>query len=444
MAAGNPQAEAGKLRRALGDMAALSSLPALWLNADERQIAETLSEALLRVLDLDAVCISLAGDAEPVQAERLGGDGPPGFAKLIEDTFPDGSEPFSVRSVGPHGALRCSCLQLGLTGDARLYAAAARPTFPTDTEHLSLSMAANLAVVALKRAGVERALRAQTDALNRERDAVSALNRSLANERNQLRRLFEQAPGFMALFTGPEHVFELCNASYVRLAGERDFIGRSIRDVFPDLQGQGFFELLDEAYGSGRPYVATAAALDIRRMHDGPLERRYVDFIYQPIFDERGEVSGIFAEGHDVTEQTLAAEHRKLLINELNHRVKNTLATVQSVAHQTLSGAASLREAKATLTARLVALSNAHDVLTRENWLGANLGEVVADAMRPHDDAHRSRILIEGAPLDVGPRTALAISMALHELATNAVKYGALSNDTGTVAIRWSVQPDQQ
>jgi two-component sensor histidine kinase len=139
-----------------------------------------------------------------------------------------------------------------------------------------------------------------------------------------------------------------------------------------------------------------------------------------------------------VTERVLAANHRQLLINELNHRVKNTLATVQSLAHQTLREARTLPDAKTTLTARLVSLSRTHDVLTRENWAGAEIGEIVDQAMTAQVGPAQKRITAKGPKLMLGPRAALALSMALHELGTNALKYGALSNDGGVVCIGWS------
>ncbi|HEY8381013.1 MAG TPA: sensor histidine kinase [Microvirga sp.] len=135
-----------------------------------------------------------------------------------------------------------------------------------------------------------------------------------------------------------------------------------------------------------------------------------------------------------------AAEHQKLLIDELNHRVKNTLATVQSITIQTLRTADTTQDAKEALERRLLALSRAHDVLTQESWEGANLMDVVRRALEPYQVHGESRLHITGPQVRLTPRMSLALAMALHELATNAVKYGALSNKSGIVRVSWKVQ----
>lgn len=133
------------------------------------------------------------------------------------------------------------------------------------------------------------------------------------------------------------------------------------------------------------------------------------------------------------------AAHQRLLIDELNHRVKNTLATVQSIATQTLRNAETTVDAYAALETRLLALSRAHDVLTRESWEGADLVEVVREAVAPFRSRASERFRIAGPEVRLCPRMSLAIAMAIQELATNAVKYGALSNTAGAVRIDWSV-----
>jgi PAS domain S-box-containing protein len=162
----------------------------------------------------------------------------------------------------------------------------------------------------------------------------------------------------------------------------------------------------------------------------------------EPYCDPRtGEIVRWFGVSIDIHDRRIAQEHQQLLINELNHRVKNTLATVQSVASQTLRNAGSAEQAKEALEARLFALSRAHDVLTRENWEGADLYDIVEQAVAPYSSRGEDRLHLEGARVRVPPRMALAVAMALQELATNAVKYGALSNEAGTITIAWSVHP---
>ncbi|WP_262297864.1 sensor histidine kinase [Microvirga sesbaniae] len=135
-----------------------------------------------------------------------------------------------------------------------------------------------------------------------------------------------------------------------------------------------------------------------------------------------------------------AAEHQALLIGELNHRVKNTLATVQSIVMQTLRTNVTSAQAKEAIQMRLLALSRAHDVLTRESWEGADLIEVVTRALEPYEAVNENRLHIAGPHVRLTPRMSLALAMALHELATNAVKYGALSNKLGIVDVSWTVQ----
>jgi len=141
----------------------------------------------------------------------------------------------------------------------------------------------------------------------------------------------------------------------------------------------------------------------------------------------------------DISERKRWEEHQQLLINELNHRVKNTLATVQSITSQTLRNAPTTDEAKQALESRLFALSRAHDVLTRENWEGAGLVEIIWEALSPYRHEREDRLRMEGPDVRLSPRMALAIAMALQELATNAVKYGALSNQEGKLRITWSL-----
>ncbi|MHB8471651.1 MAG: sensor domain-containing protein [Gammaproteobacteria bacterium] len=136
----------------------------------------------------------------------------------------------------------------------------------------------------------------------------AALLKAAQNSANQLRQMFDQTPSFMALLKGPDHIFELANATYQRLVGGRDVIGKSVREAIPEADSQGFLKLLNEAYSSGEAYVGSDTPLLLPEQPDGSGGQRYLDFVYQPVKDRHGKVSGIFVEGIDVTERKRAAD----------------------------------------------------------------------------------------------------------------------------------------
>jgi two-component sensor histidine kinase len=139
----------------------------------------------------------------------------------------------------------------------------------------------------------------------------------------------------------------------------------------------------------------------------------------------------------DISERKRADSQRELLLEELNHRVKNTLAVVQGIAHQTFNGSEVLRQAKVAFEGRLIALAAAHNLLTLSNWQEASLEQLASDALQARS-ANRDRVHLTGPATLLPPKEALAITMALHELCTNAMKYGALSNDDGRIELSWS------
>ncbi len=159
-----------------------------------------------------------------------------------------------------------------------------------------------------------------------------------------------------------------------------------------------------------------------------------------PLFDAAGEITEWFGAASDVTERH-SAEHRlRLVVNELNHRVKNNLAMIQAIASQTFRHAESVTQAQADFTSRIMALAQANDLLTGERGVGASLRGVVEQAMRPHFKDDPTRCDIDGPDVKLSPKTALSLSIAMHELTTNALKYGAWSVPTGKVAITWNRQ----
>ena len=196
------------------------------------------------------------------------------------------------------------------------------------------------------------------------------------------------------------------------------------------------------------------------KTHEWPLVRalrgeriRAEDILYQrgdgtrswvrssaaPIRDRTGRITSALVAIYDIDPEKRAEEHRTLLMNELNHRVKNTLATVQSIAAQTLRSGGISTELRETFERRLIALSSAHNVLTQQSWEGAELHDIVARALNFSEGDGAARFDISGPNIWLAPKAALALAMTFHELATNAAKYGALSNEEGRIKLTWAV-----
>jgi PAS domain S-box-containing protein len=177
----------------------------------------------------------------------------------------------------------------------------------------------------------------------------------------------------------------------------------------------------------------------IRRRKDGSLVE--IELTVSPVRNDNGQIVGASKIARDITERRRAEARQKLLIDELNHRVKNTLATVQSLATQTAQGARSPQAYRERLEGRLIALSRAHDQLSHRSWAHADLAEIVAAGLAPYRQSEADdNVTIAGEPIRLTPRAAVTLAMVFHELATNAVKYGALSQPAGRLAIAWTTE----
>jgi len=161
-----------------------------------------------------------------------------------------------------------------------------------------------------------------------------------------------------------------------------------------------------------------------------------------PIINAYGRVQRVLAVVLEITEHKRAEAHRELLLHELSHRVKNTLATVQSIAAQSARGATTVDGYRNAFMSRLMALSGTHNLLQTSDWHGALLRDVVQTELAPYR-TDVARWTIKGADVLLEPNTALAFGMAVHELTTNAAKYGALSNGEGKVDISWTAPPHE-
>lgn len=380
--------------------------------------------------------------------------------------------------------------------------------------------------------------------------------RSAAEARQ--RAMLDQMPGFAAVLTGPDHVFAYVNDAYKLIGGDRDYVGRPVREVFPELADQGFFAILDRVYASGERYVDER--VEIRLSQNA--EASFIELLFEPIRNEAGAVMGIFVGGYDsttvhravidlaereaflrevlrsstdcikvldldgrltfmseggqkvmevddfttvancfwpdfweadgnqhahdaiaaarngrsakfvgkaktakgtlkwwdvsvapifgpdgkparilsvsrdTTELVASQAQQRLLNAELGHRLKNVLTMVQAIASQTFRRAQNVEEAAEAFAARLTAFGKATDVLTATSWNEASLKDIVASGLSA-TQGFAERIDIDGGDVTVPGPAALALTLALHELATNACKYGALSNPDGRVAIHW-------
>jgi two-component system CheB/CheR fusion protein len=181
---------------------------------------------------------------------------------------------------------------------------------------------------------------------------------------------------------------------------------------------------------------AVAGPLETQRQRKGG-EAIEIELTIVPIPGESGKPVAFASAARDITARRRADRHRTLLLHELSHRVKNALATVQSMAVQTLRHATSLDGFRDVFLARLIALASTHDLLTGAEWQGAPLRDVIEMELKPYQPKERKRWNISGPYIKLNPKAALALGMAFHELATNAVKYGSLSVPDGQLDIRW-------
>ncbi|SEM21629.1 sensor histidine kinase [Xaviernesmea oryzae] len=272
-----------------------------------------------------------------------------------------------------------------------------------------------------------------------ETTADVRLRREQVSERERLLRIFELSPAATAALTGPNHVFDFANAAFAAMIGDRDVIGRPAAEALPALAQAGLITSLDAVYRSGMPLTAHAMPLMLETDSAHTRGKRLIDLICQPMRDPSGAMAGILLQTQDVTEQLAEEEHRNLLARELAHRLKNQLAMVQAIVSQTLRSAGDITSARRALGDRLAVLGAAHDMIIKGGANTSTMAEVVAQMTQVHDDKLAPRIQVDGPPLRIAARPTLSLSLILHELATNASKYGALSVPSGRVQLNWDL-----
>jgi PAS domain S-box-containing protein len=260
--------------------------------------------------------------------------------------------------------------------------------------------------------------------------------REIAEAQQQLQFVADHAPVLIAQCDEQGH-YKFVNQPYAHFWGRQraDIIGRHVREV-----------LGEEAYALTSSQMETA--LKGRRIaHDlelpsAPGELRAVRVAYAPQFDASGFVVGVVAAITDISERKRAEEHLHLVMQELSHRTKNVMAVVQMISWQTARRALSVKDFELRFTQRIEALARSHDVLVKGNWHGVALEDLVRAQLEPFVDSAPDRVVVHGPALLLRPLAAQELGLALHELATNASKYGALSVATGKIDISWTIDGD--
>jgi PAS domain S-box-containing protein len=234
----------------------------------------------------------------------------------------------------------------------------------------------------------------------------------------------------------PDHPIIFVNESFLALTGydREEVLGKSFNFLVANgSDAEALTRINAEFEGS------SSGGTEVLCRRKGGSEFWAVVFI-SPVRDAGGDIVQYFASLIDLTKHKEEEVRSRMLIDELNHRVKNTLSTVQSIVWQTLRTTTDPEAIRQSIESRLFALSRSHDLLTRERWESAGLLDIAHDALEPFgvSGSRADRIVIRGENIRFPPKAALALSIAFNELATNAVKYGALSNAAGSILIAWS------
>lgn len=234
----------------------------------------------------------------------------------------------------------------------------------------------------------------------------------------------------------PDNPIIFANDAFLKLTGyDRDeLLAQDFNFLLARPTDRLDLDQIEEAFATGEDNT------EVRYRHkDG--SKFCATIFANPVRDENGEVVQHFVSLVDTTRHERARENAAMLIDELNHRVKNTLATVQSIVTQAVRNSSDPEIVQESIEMRIAALSRSHDLLGREKWDGAGLRDLVHEALAPFSvtEGRAERFAIEGENIRLSPKATLALGIAFNELATNAVKYGAFSNEAGTISIDWTI-----
>jgi PAS domain S-box-containing protein len=208
-------------------------------------------------------------------------------------------------------------------------------------------------------------------------------------------------------------------------------LGRNILELTPSDDSRLHAEIVMDELRSGRTWTGEIV---LKRRNGTTFPAHVSD---GPLNDEKGNLIGIVGISYDITPRRQAEERQALLIRELHHRVKNTLSTVQAIMTTTARTAVTMEEFQAAFFGRVDALARTHALLTEDQLQSVGFLDLLQAELQPYDDGTRSRIVLQGAPVQLPSQLAVPVGMAIHELTTNAVKHGALSASNGSLVVRW-------
>ena len=256
----------------------------------------------------------------------------------------------------------------------------------------------------------------------------------------QFRLLFEAAPNGM-IVTDHDGVITFVNRQVEKLFGywRGELIGRSVEVLVPE-RFQGAHPSLRAQFAKQPETRAMGAGRDLYGLRKNKTEFP-VEIGLNP-FRSGGRLL-VVASVIDITERKRNEEHIRFIMDELSHRSKNLLMVVLAIANQTVEHATSFGEFQANFESRLMALARSHDLLVEKGWSGASIEALIFAQLKPFMDEPAARLDVAGPPIMLTPEAAQNIGLALHELATNAMKYGALSSPEGRIVIRWDVDDRQ-
>ena len=275
-------------------------------------------------------------------------------------------------------------------------------------------------------------------------ERVQARNASLLAETGELRNLFMRAPSFMCLLRGADYRIELANSAFKELVGQRELVGRSFRQAIPEVEGQLYVDLLDRVFRSGEAFVGKQMRAEFERTPGKGPEEVFISFVFQPILGSGGTVIGIFVDGNDVTDHVRAEKAQALLVRELHHRVRNTLATVQGVMNSTARTAESIEDYQWAFSGRISSLARTHSLLTEEIQQFVSLPHLLRQEIGAYADGSSDRVVLEGPDVELPSQLAVPLGMTIHELSTNAYRHGSLSAPDGRVTVSWMVTPAKE